>query len=91
MSLKLLLVQYLSFLFAVGNVANLMFFGLCIRERLRKVPTFVFMAFNALTKPIVLYTYPFKQLLSIYPLIDLAEISPFWCVLSGFIQPFGQL
>jgi hypothetical protein len=72
--------EILSFIITIlGTLTNVLAFIICLRKNLRKTPTFIFMAFMAISDTIALYSLNIE---------NLSNINWFYCKIQYFINNF---
>ena len=80
---------YSLFLIIFGTLANAISIVVCLRHKLRKVPTFVFYTFMLAGDTLSIFFWNLDHYYLTYFGYEIEEINLFLCQFSTFIQIFG--
>lgn len=77
---------YSLFLIIFGTLSNSICFCVCLRQRLRTIPTFVFLAFGVLIDTISLYFLNLDKFYTTFYGVSLTEMSSFYCYCQRYFH-----
>jgi hypothetical protein len=77
---------YVIVLAVVGTIGNIFSFFVCLRKELRKVPTFVFLAFTMLADSLCLYFWNINTYMIRFKGYSIAYIDIESCRITTFLQ-----
>ncbi len=86
----LIVISYSLLLVAFGTIGNLISVFICIGKRLRKTPTFVFLAIKALVDILPLYLWNLNPILYWVYGYNMGDISLWSCRIATFLYSFSM-
>ena len=75
----------------LGSLGNIIVFITCLRKSLRKVPTFVFLAFLSLIDMSSLYFYNLNDYFTAFYNLTIADFGLMACKFTSFFAMFVQI